>query len=105
MMKAKLTIAGIGALLIMVAIYFFPFGQDIVILWMTQYFGSQEMAWTVMYLICFGLLGAGILMGGMGALRLRRITGLLKMLVRNPIMFIALLVSMFLIFQYITTII
>jgi len=102
-MKRKLSMAGIGALLIMLAIYFFPFGQDIVMLWLTKQVGTQVAAWTMMYVICFALLFAGAVMGGAALLGGRKLAGIFRMLTSNPLGLIAVLVAAFLVFQYVTT--
>lgn len=101
-MKAKLTMAGIGAFFIGVAIYFFPFGQDIVILTLTNMTGSQVNAWLTMYVICFALLFTGIVMGGMGRTGTRKLIRLWRMLTKNPLLLIAVLVIGYIIFTKFT---
>ena len=54
-MSRKISIAAIREAMIMLAINFYTFGQDIVMLWLTKQTGSQVNAWTAMYLICFAL--------------------------------------------------
>jgi hypothetical protein len=102
-MKRKLSMAGLGALMIMVAIYFFPLGQDVVILYLTNMTGSQVNAWMVMYMVCFVLLFAGAVMGGAKALGVKRLNGIFRVLVSNPIGLLLLLAIAFIIFSYVTT--
>lgn len=94
-MKLKITLAGIGALCILLAIYFFPFGQDFVVLYLTDYFGSQVMAWTALYFICFGLIGAGLLLGGLKVIGFRQISRMFIFAFRNIYVMVATLVIMF----------
>lgn len=101
-MRWKISIAGIGAILILAAIYFFPFGQDMVILWLTDFTGSQVNAWTTMYFVCFGLLFAGLVMGGAKALGAKQLTGIFRLMRTNPVLFFAVLVSLFIGFMAFT---
>lgn len=90
--------AGIGALLILIAIYFFPFGQDLIMLWLTKLTGSQVTAWTFMYAGSFMLLGLGLIIGGVKALGVKQLSGIFKYIKRNPAVVITLMVAAFLIF-------
>lgn len=98
MWKIKLTAASIGALFILLGMYFFPFGQDIVMLQLTLITGSQVTAWSVMYVICFALIFGGLAMGGAAFLGMKRLSGMFKMLLTNPLGLIAILVIMFIIY-------
>ena len=88
----------LGGIFILLAIYFFPFGQDLVMLQLTEWTGSQVAAWNLMYYICFGLLAAGYILGGhrfLGFRKLGRFFGLIR---SNPVLFIIFLIAMYVIF-------
>jgi len=83
--------------MILAAIYFFPFGQDIVVMWLTNVMGSQFNAWMALYAICFALFAVGFWLGGGRKLGLK-LVGVFRMARTNPILFIIILAVAFFIF-------
>jgi len=98
-MKTKLMMAAVGSILILIAVYMFPFGQDVLMLWLTQQVGSQAAAWTALYFICFALILIGFLMGGLKALPMRQLSRIFRLMATNPIGFVILMVVLFIVSQ------
>jgi len=94
----KMTLAAIGAVLILIGIYMFPFGQDMFMLWLTGIAGTQQMAWSWLYLICFGLIAVGFMFGGVRLLGISRLAGIFRMLSTNPVGLAFLLGLMYIIY-------
>jgi len=92
------TLASIGSFMILVALYLFPFGQDIIVLWLTDYLGSQTAAWNALYAITTALAATGILLGGGHVLR-SQFRGIFRFVASKPALFIAIIIAGFLVLQ------
>lgn len=98
-MTSKFTVAWLGGILILLAIYFFPFGQDIVMMYLTGVMGSQRDAWNMMYVITFAFFGIGFLLGGHKYLGINRLSGFFGMIRGNPIMFFGIIIGAYVVFN------
>lgn len=98
-MKMRITMAAVGAVLILIGIYAFPFGQDAFMLWLTQQTGGQAQAWTALYFICFALIFVGWFMGGLKMVPIKQMGRIFRLMATNPIGFIVLLAVLFIISQ------
>ncbi len=88
-----------GGILILLGVYFFPAGQDIVIITLTNALGSQMAAWNALWFITGGMIIVGLALGGHRWLGGNRLPGMLKMLMSNPLLLIGILVILFILFN------